>query len=190
MSPSLNAESAQMHADHHMNNMLNMYYVDDSNGDSGAGYCMVMCPASNQTLNNIWIVMCKNTRGNPPYACQVMPHESGHGLCRFFDEYLLDSNGDGYIDTTCAAVDTWCAPDLLFCDDNSAFPQPSDPQIPKQLMWYTYMAPHLGLCHHRSPGKLARRLDSRSRGKLSLPVIYDLFYKKWSQLPGTTRFRL
>lgn len=140
-------EPYSMHDDYNMPGVLNVYFVESSSGNYSSGYCICYCPGFNHNLNNVFIVLCRDTRGNPPNEnCIVLAHECGHAIARFFDEYLLDTNWNLILDdgTTCAGVDTFCTvpPDIpwLFCDDNSAYPENPGAagKVPKQLMWYSF----------------------------------------------------
>ena len=106
---------------------------------------MCFCPGSNHNTFNVFIVLCRDVRGTPPNEVpMVLPHENGHGVARYFDEYLLDTNGDIIQDSTCAVEDTWCTvpPNIpwLFCDDNGCYPENpgASGKVPKQLMWYGF----------------------------------------------------
>jgi hypothetical protein len=133
-------EDWMMFNEYNMPNTLNVYYVVSWRGNFAAGLCYVQCPGSLHTLNNVFIILCRDTRGIPPNERPiVLAHEVGHGYARLFDVYLLDANGDGWKDTTCAIKNTWCtvAPNTppLFCDDNACYSEPDDPPIPQNLMW-------------------------------------------------------
>jgi len=129
---------------------INIYYVTSSNGNTSRGYCMCYCPGSNHNTLNVFIVLCRDTRGNAPFENEiVLAHELGHGTSRYWDIYLLDTNHNIIHDepTTCASEDTWCTvppwTPPLFCDDNAAYPENpgASGKIPKQLMWYSFIAP-------------------------------------------------
>jgi hypothetical protein len=130
-------ENGMMKGEYSMPNTLNIYYVTTSNGSYNTAYCMCYCPGAAHNLNNMYIVQCRDTRGVPPNERPiVLAHEVGHGYARLYDVYLLDTNGDWFRDTTCAAQNTWCVGGPpLFCDDNACYPEPGDPAIPQQLMW-------------------------------------------------------
>jgi hypothetical protein len=134
-------EDGMMFNEYRMPNTLNIYYVESSNGNYAAGYCMVYCPGANHTLNRTHIVLCRDTRGVPPNERPiVLAHEVGHAYARLFDVYLLDTDGDWWKDTTCAIRNTFCLPPPpsgppLFCDDDACYPEPDDPPVPQQLMW-------------------------------------------------------
>jgi len=117
---------------------INVYYVTSSNGSTNRGYCMCYCPGTNHNTNNVYIVLCRDTRGTPPAEnAIVLAHELGHGASRYFDNYLLDGG------LTCATQNTWCTvppwTPPLFCDDNGTYPDGGDPPVPKNLMWYSYI---------------------------------------------------
>ncbi len=142
------AEGSAMHAAYNFPGVLDVYFVESSNGHYGRGYCMCYCPGFNHNLNNVYIVLCRDTRGTPPNENHiVLAHECGHGVARLWDLYLLDTNWNLILDdgTTCAADDTWCTvpPNIpwLFCDDNSAYPENPGAagKTPKQLMWYSFV---------------------------------------------------
>jgi hypothetical protein len=125
---------------------INVYFVTSSNGNTSRGYCMCYCPGSNHNTYNVYIVLCRDTRGSPPNENHiVLAHENGHGVSRYFDEYLLDTNRDLIQDSTCAVEDTWCTvpPNTpwLFCDDNGCYPENpgASGKVPKQLMWYSFV---------------------------------------------------
>jgi hypothetical protein len=131
-------------------NSINVYYVESSNGNFGRGYCVCYCPGSNHNTQNVFVVLCRDTRGVPPNENGiVLAHECGHGAGRFWDQYLLDTNHNIIHDepTTCALNDTWCTipPNTpwLFCDDNSCYPENPGAagKVPKQLMWYSFATP-------------------------------------------------
>jgi len=127
-------------------NSINVYFVVSSGGNTGRGYCMVFCPGTNHTTFNMYMVLCRDTRGLPPNENHiVLAHECGHGAARFWDQYLLDTNRNLILDdgTTCAADNTWCTGfpgPPMFCDDNSSYPENpgASGKIPKQLMWYSF----------------------------------------------------
>jgi len=111
-------------------NSINVYYVATSDGDPAAAYCSSVCPGTDHTTKNIFIVLCQDAR-TPPGCPQgdpiVLAHECGHGLTRFWDMYLLV--------TTCAADNTWCTgppPFIppLYCDE--------DADYPLNLMYFSY----------------------------------------------------
>ena len=141
-------EGGMMHSDYGMPGVLDVFYVESSNGNYGRGYCMCYCPGSAHNLNNVYIVLCRDTRGTPPSENPiVLAHENGHAIARFFDEYQLDPNRNLILDdgVDCNDVDTWCTvppnSPWLFCDDNSAYPENpgASGKVPKQLMWYSFI---------------------------------------------------
>lgn len=149
-------EYALMHADYGWNfpKAINVYFVNESStGNTGGAYCICQCPGILHNTSNVYIVQGATVRGTPPNERGiVLAHELGHGMARFWDQYLLDQlgNGDGIAGndgTSCAANNTWCTtpPNTpwLFCDDNASYP--SNPgainKVPKQLMWYSFATP-------------------------------------------------
>ncbi|MCX6646563.1 MAG: hypothetical protein NTY09_09420 [bacterium] len=139
-------EAVLMHADYGWNfpKAINVYYVNQTSpGQTWGAFCMVECPGSWHNTQNVCIVDGSATRGTPPNEYEiVLAHELGHGMARFWDEYLLDQLGNGNYTggddgTSCAADDTWCTvpPNTpwLFCDDTATYNG--------QLMWYSFAAP-------------------------------------------------
>jgi hypothetical protein len=125
---------------------VNVYYVDSADSDPGKAYTMSICPGSLNTTQNIFIVISKDASGTPPNGITItLAHECGHAVGRFFDEYLLDTNGDLILNdgTTCANTNNWCNVDPytppLFCDPKACYAQNPDAgtKKPWNLMWYS-----------------------------------------------------
>jgi hypothetical protein len=125
---------------------INVYYVYSADSDPGKAYTASMCPGFYHTTENIFIIMSKDSSGQPPNGIPVtLAHESGHAVGRFFDEYLLDSNGNLVLDdgATCQSKNTWCTVEPntppLFCDAAAAYAQNPDAfdKSPWNLMWYS-----------------------------------------------------
>ncbi|MFH1675448.1 MAG: hypothetical protein ABIC40_00380, partial [bacterium] len=134
-------------------NSINVYYVNSSGGSTSVAYSVAICPGSQHTTKNTFIVLCRDTRT----ACAggyeipiILAHECGHALCRYWDIYLMDLNGDGIMnDGATCSINTWCngqSPYLpgevpvMFCDVEAAYPEEpgSGGKVPKNLMWYSY----------------------------------------------------
>jgi hypothetical protein len=138
------SEDVLMHNAHNMPNTLNIYYVDTYEGNYWFAHCYVFDPGANNNLNNVFISDGRDTRGNPPNEfAQALPHEVGHGFARLFDIYLLDTSGDNWRDSTCAAENLWPTSPPLFCDENAYYPEGAVPPgaNPKQLMCYAWVGP-------------------------------------------------
>ena len=123
---------------------VNVYYVDSSEGESGGAFTETICPSSLNTTQNIFIVLSKNSSGPPPNGIPItLSHECGHAVGRFWDEYLLDGNGDMILNdsNTCSNTDTWCSSDTypLFCDPGGCYAQNpnANKKTPWNLMWYS-----------------------------------------------------
>jgi len=123
---------------------INVYYVRSSEGNYSRGYCSVRCPETDHNTYRIFIVLCRDTRGVPPSENPiVLAHECGHGMSRYWDQYLLDLNHNLILDdgATCAANNTWCPALPLYCNDNASYPENpgASTKVPKQLMWYSFV---------------------------------------------------
>jgi hypothetical protein len=127
---------------------INVYYVRTAEGSYDAAYCMAICPGSQHTTVNTFLVMCVDSRNCTPI---VAPHELGHALTRFWDVYLLDLNWDIIMNdgATCANTNTWCngqppflpyETPVMYCDDDATYPEEpgASGKVPKNLMWYSF----------------------------------------------------
>ena len=151
-------EASMMHSDYGWNfpKAINVYFVNETSpGRTWGAFCSVYCPGILHNTQNMYIADASQTRGIPPNEYEiVLAHELGHGMARIWDQYLLDTlgNGDGIYDasdgTSCLTTNTWCtAPPpggpWMFCDDNACYPSApgASGKIPKQLMWYSFATP-------------------------------------------------
>ena len=134
-------------------NSINVYYVNSSDTSTSMAYAVALCPGSQHTAQNTFIVLCKDARTTCMGGYEIpilLPHECGHALSRFWDVYLMDLNGDGIMnDGTTCAINTWCngyppylpsEVPVMFCDVEAAYPEEpnSAGKTPKNLMWYSY----------------------------------------------------
>jgi len=123
---------------------INVYYVDQADGDPGKAYTAAMCPAEFHDTEHIMIIVSRDTGGS--LLPITLAHECGHAIGRFWDVYLLDTNHNLILDdgTTCASENTWCNTppynDPLFCDPRAAYQQNPNAgdKNPWNLMWYSY----------------------------------------------------
>lgn len=131
---------------------INIYYFESYGGSPRGGFCMLPCDPNQHTTLNTFICIF----GEPydPVMQIIVPHELGHAVSRYYDEYLVDSNGNCLIDygETCynsfltdycylyggATLGNW----YMFCADSATYPASgwgsSGSMVPKNLMWYSW----------------------------------------------------
>jgi hypothetical protein len=126
---------------------INIYYFEKYEGDSSGAFTMVPCEPDGHNTYNVFIC----TYG-PAGGFQItLPHECGHAISRYYDEYLVDVNHNLIITSgeTCnnSLISDWCYLNgypldnwYLFCTDSGTYPQNpgADGKTPKNLMWYSW----------------------------------------------------
>jgi len=116
------AESIAMHAAHHINGLLSLYFVNQIPPEYNGAYCVIY-PKPLQTVDNTYSVYDPNGW----YTQMIVAHEEGHGFGYFFDEYLYGTHVP-----PCACGDNVCLgyTPSLFWIDNGCYAG--------NLMWYDY----------------------------------------------------
>jgi len=100
---------------------INVYYVESAFGDTSRAYDVAICPGSDHSTMNTFIVICRDARYSCPSSQEIpiiLAHEMGHALPRFWDIYLIV--------TSCANDNTWCSgpppyTPVMYCDDDARY---------------------------------------------------------------------
>lgn len=129
---------------------INVYYFEWYTGSGPQGaWCRFPCNPAYHDTTNVYIGIWGPAYS--PAIQSILAHENGHAVGRFFDEYLVDANGNLIIESweSCSSAfsvdfcylngwsqDNW----YLFCDEDACYPENPNAwsKTPKNLMWYSW----------------------------------------------------